>query len=90
MAGLTPSGNRDERHFADPDRFDVTRKIDRHLSFGFGAHYCLGQALARLEGRIALEEVLERFPTWDVDDARAKFMYYTDMRGYDSLPVVTG
>jgi cytochrome P450 len=90
VATLTPSGNRDERHFADPDRFDVTRRIDRHVSFGFGAHYCLGQALARLEGRIALEEVLARFPTWDVDDARAEFMYYADMRGYDSLPVVTG
>ena len=90
VATLTPSGNRDERHFADPDRFDVSRKIDRHMSFGFGTHYCLGQALARLEGRIALEEVLERFPTWDVDDARAEFMYYADMRGYDSLPVVTG
>jgi cytochrome P450 len=90
VATLTPSGNRDERHFADPDRFDVTRRADRHLSFGFGAHYCLGQALARLEGRIALEEVVERFPTWDVDDAAAEFTYYADMRGYHSLPVVTG
>jgi cytochrome P450 len=90
VATLTPSGNRDERHFPDPDRFDVKRRIDRHLSFGFGAHYCLGQALARLEGRIALEEVLERFPTWDVDDARAQFMYYPDMRCYNSLPVVVG
>jgi cytochrome P450 len=89
VATLTPSGNRDERHFADPDRFDVTRSMDRHLSFGFGAHYCLGQALARLEGRIALEEVLERFPAWDVDDARTEFIYYPDMRGYGSLPVVT-
>jgi cytochrome P450 len=89
MVSLTPSGNRDESHFDDPDRFDVRRKIDRHLSFGFGAHYCLGQALARLEGRIALEEVLKRFPAWDVNLSEAKFMYYTDMRGYESLPVVT-
>ena len=46
MMTLTPSANRDDRHFADPDRFDVRRKIDHHLSFGFGPHYCLGQALA--------------------------------------------
>ena len=87
LATLTPSGNRDDRHFDDPDRFDVTRKIDRHLTFGFGSHYCLGQALARLEGRVVLEEVLKRFPQWDVDLDRSTFMYYADMRGYESLPV---
>lgn len=90
MVTLTPSANRDERHFTDPDRFDVRRKIDHHLSFGFGAHYCLGQALARLEGRIALEEVLKRFPEWDLDLDRATFSYHPDNRGYDSLPVTTG
>ena len=89
MVTLTPSANRDERHFTDPDRFDVRRQIDHHLSFGFGAHYCLGQALARLEGRIVLGEVLERFPEWDLELDKAKFMYHTDMRGYESLPVVT-
>jgi len=89
MVTLTPSGNRDERRFDDPDRFDVRRKIDRHLSFGFGAHYCLGQALARLEGRVVLEEVLKRFPEWDLDLDQAKFMYFADMRGYESLPIVT-
>jgi len=89
MVTLTPSGNRDERHFADPDVFDVRRKIDHHLSFGFGAHYCLGQALARLEGRIVLEEVLKRFPEWNLVQSDAKFMYYADMRGYESLPVLT-
>ena len=88
MLTLTPSANRDHRHFADPDRFDVLRHIDHHLSFGFGAHYCLGQALARLEGRVVLEEVLKRFPEWDVDLERAEFMSYTDMRGYDKLPLV--
>ena len=87
LATLTPSGNRDDRYFDNPDRFDVTRKIDRHLTFGFGSHYCLGQALARLEGRVVLEEVLKRFPQWDVDLDRSTFMYYADMRGYESLPV---
>ena len=88
MVTLTPSANRDERHFTDPDRFDVCRELDHHLAFGFGAHYCLGQALARLEGRIVLEEVLERFPEWHADLDAATFMYHTDMRGYESLPVV--
>jgi len=89
VATLTPSGNRDERRFEDPDRLDVRRKIDHHLSFGFGAHYCLGQALARLEGRVVLDELLERFPEWDVDLDAAKFMYHADSRGYESLPVIT-
>jgi cytochrome P450 len=89
VATLTPSGNRDERHFDEPDRFDVRRNIDHHLSFGFGAHYCLGQALARLEGRIVLDEFLKRFPEWDVDLDHARFMNHADSRGYGSLPVIT-
>ena len=59
------AGNRDERRFEDPDRFDIHRKVGRHLAFGYGIHYCLGANLARLEGRIALEEVLKRFPEWE-------------------------
>jgi cytochrome P450 len=89
VATLTASGNRDQQHFDDPDRLDVRRTIDHHLSFGFGAHYCLGQALARLEGRIVLDELLRRFPEWDVDLERAKFMFHADSRGYESLPVIT-
>ena len=87
MVTLTPAGNRDERHFEDPDRFDVRRTIDHHVSFGFGSHYCLGQALARLEARVVLEELLVRFPEWDVDLDRSEFMYHTDNRGYSSLPI---
>ena len=87
MVTLTPAGNRDEKHFTEPDEFDVRRRMDHHMSFGFGPHYCLGQALARLEGRIVLDEVLQRFPSWDVDLENAKFMHYADSRGYDSLPV---
>ena len=59
---MLASANRDERHFADPDRFDIHRKPGGHLTFGRGAHFCLGAPLARLEGRVALEEVLKRFP----------------------------
>jgi cytochrome P450 len=89
VATLTPSGNRDERHFEEPNRVDVRRNIDHHMSFGFGSHYCLGQALARLEGRIVLDELLKRFPEWDVDLDSAKFMYHADSRGYESLPLIT-
>jgi cytochrome P450 len=87
MVTLTPAANRDPRVFEDPDTFDVGRKMDHHLAFGFGAHYCLGQALARLEGRIVLEEFLKRFPNFDVEPSEARFMYHTDNRGWDSLPI---
>jgi cytochrome P450 len=86
---LVASANRDERRIADPDRFDVHRKPGQIFTFGFGAHYCIGQALARLQGRIALEEVLARWPAWEIDWDNAKFVYDGDLRGWDSLPVVT-
>lgn len=87
MVTLTMAANRDPRVFEDPDTFDVGRTIDHHLAFGFGAHYCLGQALARLEGRIVLEELLKRFPDFDTDLSEARFMYYPDNRGWDTLPI---
>jgi len=87
MALLVASANRDERRWEDPDRFDVTRTPGQIFTFGFGAHYCIGQALARLQGRLALEEVLKRFPTWEVDEDNAHFAWDSDLRGWDSLPV---
>lgn len=89
MMLLVGAANRDDRHFADPDCFDVERDIDRHLAFGYGIHFCLGAALARLEGRIALEEVLERFPEWDLDMDRAAQAHTTAVRGWAKLPVLT-
>jgi len=86
---LNASGNRDERKFDDADRFDVRRKIDHHLSFGYGIHFCLGAALARLEGRVALDEVLQRFPEWDVDTDKAVQARTSTVRGWEKLPVVT-
>jgi cytochrome P450 len=89
MALLVASANRDDRHFDDPDRFDIRRASGQIFTFGFGAHYCLGHALARLQGRIALEEVLARFPEWEVDWDNAEFAFDGDLRGWDSLPVFT-
>jgi cytochrome P450 len=89
MLLLNASGNRDERKFPEPDRFDIHRSIDHHLSFGYGIHFCLGAALARLEGRVALDEVLERFPTWEVDWDNAVQARTSTVRGWESLPVVT-
>ncbi|HEX4531033.1 MAG TPA: cytochrome P450 [Acidimicrobiia bacterium] len=90
MVLLTAAGNHDERHFPDPDRFDIEREIDHHLSFGYGIHFCLGAALARLEGRVALDEVLERFPEWDVDWERAEQAHTSTVRGWEKLPVLIG
>jgi len=87
---LTAAANRDERHFDDPDRFDIHRKIDHHLTFGYGIHFCLGSHLARLEGRNALEEVLKRFPSWEVDWEHAVQAHTTTVRGWEELPVRTG
>ncbi len=89
MALLTAAANRDEREFPDPDRFDIHRKIGHHVAFGYGVHFCLGASLARLEGRIALDEVLKRFPTWEVDWDHAVQARTSTVRGWESLPVST-
>jgi cytochrome P450 len=89
MLLLNASGNRDERRFPDPDRFDIHRRIDHHLGFGYGIHFCLGAALARLEGRVALDEVLQRFPSWEVDWDSAVQARTSTVRGWESLPVLT-
>ena len=85
---LTGSAGRDERVYPDAERFDVRRKFDQHVSLGIGAHYCVGAALARLEGRIALTETLKRFPTWEVDEARAVRLHTSTVRGYKSVPIL--
>ncbi len=90
MVLLNGSANRDDRKFPDGDRFDVHRHIDHHLSFGYGIHFCLGAALARLEGRVALDEVLKRWPDWEVDWENAKQAHTATVRGWDRLPVLTG
>lgn len=87
LALLNGSGDRDERHFEDPDTFDVRRAIDRHLAFGYGTHFCIGAALARLEGRVALAQTLQRFPTWEVDESGIERVHTSTVRGYTSVPM---
>jgi cytochrome P450 len=87
---LVGAANRDERRFPDPDpeAFDVRRpKAGGHFTFSHGIHFCLGAALARLEGRVVLEEVLTRFPEWTVDESGAQLTSSSTVRGWEALPV---
>ena len=90
IMAIVASANRDDRKHADGDRFDIHRKIGQTLSFGYGIHYCLGAALARMEGRIALDEVLQRFPEWELDMGNARLSPTSTVRGWETLPVRVG
>lgn len=83
---LNGSANRDEREFADADRLDVRREQVHHLSFGHGIHFCLGASLARLEARVALDEILARWPEWEIDTERAQMARTSTVRGWKTLP----
>jgi cytochrome P450 len=87
VALLFISANRDERHFTDPDRFDIKRNAVDHLGFGGGLHSCLGSALARLEGRVALEEMMRLLPDFVVDESGLQRMHSPAVRGYTHVPV---
>ena len=89
VALLTGAANRDHRMFPDPDAIDVERGITRHVAFGYGIHFCLGAALARLEGKVALEETLRRFPSWIVDRSRCEMVHTSTVRGYAKVPMST-
>jgi cytochrome P450 family 142 subfamily A polypeptide 1 len=85
---LYPSANRDERVFERPFAFDVEREPNPHLAFGFGAHFCLGASLARLELRVLFEELLERIPDMElVSDAPLRAAPSNFIRGIPSMPV---
>ena len=84
---LYGAANRDEREFPDPDRFDVTRVIERHLAFGHGVHFCLGAALARLEARVVFEELLRRVPGYQIDPGSVTWIHSSSVRGPAALPI---
>ena len=88
MLFLLGAANRDDRRWPDADKFDIHRTIGAHITFGYGPHFCLGAALARLEGRVALEEILKRFPDWTVDTDRAHLAPTSTVRGWETLPVL--
>jgi cytochrome P450 len=85
---LLGAANRDPRRYDEPDQFDIRRKKGMHMTFILGPHYCLGSALARLEGRVALEEILSRWPSWEVDWDQAKLQQTSSVRGWEKLPLV--
>jgi hypothetical protein len=84
---LIGSANRDERAIARPNEFDVRRAPQPHLAFGYGIHVCLGAALARLEGRVALEEVLPRIPEYVIDESKLVRVHSANVRGYARVPL---
>jgi cytochrome P450 len=83
---LTAAGNRDEREYPDADRFDIERASHVALGFGYGLHFCLGAALARLEGRIGLEEFARHFPRYEVDEANTHRVHMSNVHGFKSVP----
>ena len=85
---LIAAANRDNERFVDGDRFDINREPLAHLSFGHGIHFCLGAALARIEGRVVLDEILQRFPEWEVDLDGARLAPTSTVRGFETLPVL--
>jgi cytochrome P450 len=87
IALVTGAACRDEREFPEPDRFDLERRPDRALTFGYGNHVCIGKSLARLEARVVLEEVRARFPDYEVDEAGLTRTYQAHVRGFARVPV---
>jgi cytochrome P450 len=81
------SANRDPRRFENPGIYDIYRKDVQHLTFGYGLHFCLGSHLARLEGRVALDELLNRWPEWDVDYGGIKLAPTSTVRGWERMPI---
>ena len=85
VSELIGSANRDERHYADPDRLDVTRAPGRHLAFGLGIHFCVGAALARLEARVAIPALLARLRGMRVEEDGVRWRWNTTFRGLERL-----
>jgi len=87
VALLIGSANRDERAFDAPDRYDVGRDCKDSLAFGRGVHFCLGAALARLEARISLEEILARAPRYEIDEPGLVRIHSGNVRGFATIPI---
>ena len=84
---LTGSAGRDADAFSDADAFDIHRDIKKHVTFGYGIHFCLGASLARTEGRIAIEETLKRLPNWEIVDGKTVRQHTSTVRGYSEVGI---
>ena len=84
---LFAAANRDEREFPDPDRFDIHRRAPRILTFGAGTHMCMGAHMARMEGRIMLQELLARIPEYTIDETNAQRLESELFQGWKRLPI---
>ena len=87
---LTGSANRDEREYGNADLFDIDRKFGLTVGFGYGIHFCIGAALARLEARIAIEQWAKRWPRFRVDEAGCRRVTMSNVAGYANVPVSVG
>ena len=86
-AAVMAAGNRDPRRFADPDKLDLERQDNRHLAFGWAAHFCFGAPLARMEGRIAFKALLGRLPDLALGEGKLEWRENLGLRGLKTLPV---
>jgi len=87
VIAVLAAANRDPYRFPQPDRFEITRKDNRHLSFGWAAHFCFGATLARIEAQVAFEEMLRRFSNWSLEASALTWRENLGLRGLTSLPV---
>ena len=84
---LIGAANHDPRRFDDPGRFNIERQMTQHLAFGFGVHFCLGARLARLEARVAMEEIHKRLPDYQVDESGVSVVHAGNVAGLATLPI---
>jgi cytochrome P450 len=85
---IVAAANRDSRRYERAEEYDIERGDIQHLTFGYGLHYCLGANLARLEGRVALDEILNRWPEWDVDYDDIQLAPTSTVRGWERMPLL--
>jgi cytochrome P450 len=87
VMAVMAAANRDPERFPDPDRLDITRSENRHVAFGWGAHFCFGGPLARIEAQVAFEEMIRMLPNWSLEPGPLVWRTNLGLRGLTSLPI---